>query len=167
MRGLGDGMFTAAHSAKFDREGFLWAVDNTDNVVYKFSVEGKLLMTLGKRRMKGDNASQDLFGGPSDVAVAVNGDIFVTDGYRNSRIVRFSRDGKFLQIIGGTKGKGAGRFDLPHAIAFDSQGRLLVADRNNLRIQVLDQNGQFIEQWTDVGQPSGFICNGRRHGLYE
>jgi sugar lactone lactonase YvrE len=159
VRGVGEGLFTGAHSVRFDREGFLWAIDNTDNVVYKFAVDGKLLMTLGKRGMKGDNASQDLFDGPSDVNVALNGDIFVTDGYRNSRIVRFSREGKFVGIIGGTKGKGPGEFDLPHAIAIDSQGRLLVTDRNNFRIQVLDQNGNFIEQWTDVGQPSGIYVS--------
>ncbi len=157
LRSFGDGMFGGAHSIDVDRNGFVWATDNAENMIYKFSADGKLVMTLGKRGSKGDNTSQDLFDGPSDVFVAPNGDIYVTDGYRNSRIVKFNKDGKFLKIIGGTKGKEPGQFDLPHAILLDSKGRLIVTDRNNGRIQVFDQDGNFIEQWADLGirQPSG------------
>jgi glucose/arabinose dehydrogenase len=159
IRGWGDGLFKAAHSIGVDRNGFVWTTDNQDNTVYKFTMDGKLLMTLGKRGVAGDNASQDALNGPSNVAIARNGNIFVTDGYRNSRIMKFSKDGKFLKIIGGTKGKEPGQFDLPHAIGIDSKGRLIVTDRNNGRVQVFDQDGTFIEQWTssDLGirQPSG------------
>lgn len=159
IRGFGAGMFSAdggPHSIGVDRDGFVWATDRNANAVYKFTMDGTLVMTLGKKGVKGDNGSTDLFDGPSNVAVAANGDIFVTDGYGSSRIVKFSRDGTFLKIIGGQKGKAPGQFDLPHAILIDSKGRLVVTDRNNGRIQIFDQEGRFIEQWADLGiAPSG------------
>src|SRR5688572_17144221 len=97
VKSWGRGLFgQGAHFIDVDHEGFVWTTDNVDNTVYKFDQDGKLLMTLGKRGAAGDNASRDLFDGPSSVAVAPNGDIFVTDGYRNSRIVRFSKDGAFV-----------------------------------------------------------------------
>lgn len=164
IRGFGAGMFSAAggpHSIGVDREGFVWATDRNANAVYKFTMEGSLVMTLGKKGVKGDNTSTDSFDGPSNVAVAANGDIFVTDGYGNSRIVKFARDGKFLKIIGGQKGKEPGQFDLPHAVLINSKGQLVVADRNNGRIQIFDQEGRFIEQWTNLGiaQPSGLYLD--------
>ena len=145
-----------AHGIHVDRNGFVWVTDRIENVIYKFTAEGKLLMTLGKRGVHGDNTSHDLFDGPSDVFVAPNGDVYIADGYQNSRVVRFNKDGKFLKIIGGTKGKGPGQFDLPHAVLMDSRGRVIVADRTNARIQVFDQEGKFLEQWTPgISRPSG------------
>jgi len=117
-------------------------------------------MTLGKKGVAGNNSSTDAFNLPTDVAIARNGDIFVSDGDNNSRVVHFSKDGKFIKIIGGTKGSQPGQFDHPHALAIDSKGRLLVLDQqmeaHNARVQVLDQNGTFIEQWKLGGrQPTG------------
>jgi streptogramin lyase len=160
IRGFGTGLFSAdggPHSVGVDREGFVWATDRNANVVYKFTPDGNVVMTLGKKGVKGDNTSRDSFDGPSNVAVAGNGDIFVTDGYGNSRIVKFSRDGTFQKIIGGVKGKEPGQFDLPHAVLINSKGQLVVTDRNNGRIQIFDQQGTFVEQWTNLGiaQPSG------------
>ena len=157
VRGWGEGMFTGAHSVFVDRNGFVWATDNADNVVYKFAMDGRLLMTLGRRGVVGDNTSRDLFDGPSGVFVDPEGDVYVTDGYRNSRIVKFNDAGEFLQIIGGVKGSGPGELDLVHAIVVDSRGRLIVADRNNARIQVFNADGSFAEQWAHLGieQPSG------------
>jgi DNA-binding beta-propeller fold protein YncE len=160
VKSWGQGLFAqGAHFIAVDHEGFVWTTDNVDNTVYKFDQDGKLLMTLGKRGVAGDNASRDLFDGPSSVAVAPNGDIFVTDGYRNSRLVKFSKDGTFLKIIGGVKGNLPGQFDLPHAVVIDPKGRLIVADRNNKRVQILDQEGTFIEQWPDLDlvRPAGLI----------
>lgn len=157
----GNGLFPDAHSIDIDHDGFLWLTDRNDHMVYKFTMDGKQLMALGKKGVAGDNKSTDAFNGPSDVAVTRNGDFFVTDGYFNSRIVHFSKDGKFIKIIGGTKGSGPLQFDLPHALAIDSKGRLLVLDRqieaHKARVQVIDQNGTFIEQWTDIGgmRPAG------------
>jgi DNA-binding beta-propeller fold protein YncE len=154
-------LFPDKHSIDVDREGFVWITDRTDQMVYKFTMDGRPLMTLGKKGVAGDNRSTDTFNRPNDVIVAPNGDIFVSDGYGNSRVVHFTKDGRFIRIIGGTKGSGAGEFDLPHGVAMDSKGRLLVLDRQNEakrpRIQVFDQTGKFIEQWADLGlqQPSG------------
>ena len=160
VKSWGKGLFSrGAHAIYVDPNGFVWTTDNAGNTVNKFDQDGKLLMTLGKRGVAGDNTSQDLFDGPSGVLVAPNGDIFVTDGYRNSRIVKFSKDGKFLKIIGGAKSSEPGQFDLPHAVVLDSKGRLVVADRNNKRVQILDQDGKFIEQWPDLDlfRPSGLL----------
>jgi sugar lactone lactonase YvrE len=142
-----EGLFNEAHSVHFDRNGFIWATDPNDHVVHKFSPEGKLLMTLGKKGITGDNASHDAFDRPNAVTVAPNGDIFVSDGYVNSRVVQFSKDGKFMKIIGGIKGNGPGQLQLPHGVAIDSKGRLLVADSDNKRIAVFDKDGKFIENW--------------------
>jgi sugar lactone lactonase YvrE len=161
VRSWGGGMFKRAHSIDVDRDGFVWATDSEANVVYKFSGDGKLLMTLGKKGVAGNNNSHDAFNGPNDVAIAANGDIFVSDGDRNNRIVKFTKDGKFIRIIG-AQGKGHGQFapekddvrpteGLVHAIAFDSKGRLVTIESYNPRIQFFDQDGKFIEQWTGLG----------------
>jgi sugar lactone lactonase YvrE len=142
-----DGLFNQAHSLHFDRDGFMWATDPNDHVVHKFSADGKILMTLGKKGVPGDNTSHDTFNRPNAVTIAPNGDIFVSDGYVNSRVVQFSKDGKFIKIIGGTKGNGPGQLQLPHGVAIDSKGRLLVADSDNKRISVFDKDGKFIENW--------------------
>src|SRR5262249_30041513 len=101
VRTFGDGMFKRAHSIGVDQNGCVWASAAGDNVVYKFTIEGKLLMTLGKKGVAGDNNSHELFNGPNDVAIAPNGDIFISDGDRNNRLVKFTKDGKFIKIIGG------------------------------------------------------------------
>ena len=158
LRSWGYGLFkTGAHSIDVDGDGFIWTTDNEENTVYKFTPDGKLLMTLGKRGVTGDNSAHDSFDGPSDIAFAPNGNIFITDGYRNSRIVEFSKDGKFVKIIGGTKGPGPGEFNLVHGIGIDSKGRLVAIDKSR-RVELFDQNGKFLEQWTDLGlvSPAGF-----------
>ena len=156
----GDGLFPDGHSIDFDNEGFLWLTDRKDQMVYKYTMDGRQVMTLGKKGVAGNNSSTDAFNLPTDVAIARNGDIFVSDGDSNSRVVHFSKDGKFIKIIGGTKGSQPGQFDHPHALAIDSKGRLLVLDQqmeaHNARVQVLDQNGTFLEQWKLGGrQPTG------------
>src|SRR5438093_3691507 len=124
----GNGLFREAHSIDLDREGFLWITDRADNMVFKFTVDGKQLLALGKKGVAGDNNATDLFNGASDIAIAPNGDFFVSDGQGgNSRVVKFSKDGKFIKAWG-TKGSEPGQFDLTHAMAVDSKGRLLVVD---------------------------------------
>jgi peptidylamidoglycolate lyase len=142
-----EGLFKQAHSVHFDREGFIWATDANDHVVHKFSADGKLLMTLGKKGVPGDDSSHDSFNRPNAVAIAPNGDVFVSDGYVNSRVVQFSKEGKFIRIIGGVKGNGPGQLQLPHGVAVDSKGRLFVADSDNKRIAIFDKDGKFIENW--------------------
>jgi DNA-binding beta-propeller fold protein YncE len=154
----GDKMYRLAHGIRIDRDGYIWASDNADNFIQKMTPDGKVLMTLGKPGATGDNNSEDAFDGPADVFVAPNGDILVADGYRNSRVVRFSRDGKYLGKIGSVKGAEPGQFNLPHAVVVDSKGRIIVADAENSRIQVFDWNGKFLEQWTNFpAKPRGAL----------
>lgn len=148
VKAWGDqGTFGMAHSVHFDRDGNVWVADPIWHVVQKFSVDGKPLMTLGKMRVAGDNASQDAFNQPNFLAFGANGDIFVSDGYVNSRIVQFTKDGKFVRIIGGAKGSAPGQLQLPHGVAVDSKGRVLVSDSDNKRISVFDKDGRFLETW--------------------
>jgi sugar lactone lactonase YvrE len=113
--------------------------------------------------------TEDTFGSPTDVAVAADGDIFVSDGHKgcncpNSRIVKFSGDGKFIKVIG-KKGPTPGELDQPHALAFDSQGHLFVADRGNNRIQIFDQDGNSLAIWKQFGRPSGLFID-KNDALY-
>ncbi len=128
--------------------------------VFKFSPDGKLLMTLGKA---GGAREPEFFWQPNDVLVAPNGDIFVAEGHSsgetaNARILKFSPDGKFLKAWG-SKGTGPGQFDQPHALAMDSQGRLFVGDRNNNRIEIFDQDGKLLDTWYQFSRPSGIYID--------
>lgn len=142
-----DGLFQSAHSVTIDSQGNLWVTDSAAHVVQKFSADGRLLMTLGKKGVAGDNASRDLFNQPNHVAVAPNGDVYVSDGYVNARVVQFSKDGQFVRIIGGVKGSQPGQLQLPHGVALDSKGRLLVNDSDNQRVSIFDKDGKFVEMW--------------------
>jgi sugar lactone lactonase YvrE len=139
--------FQTAHSITIDSQGFLWATDSTAHVVHKFSPDARLLMTLGKKGVAGDNTSRDTFNQPNHVAIAPNGDIYVSDGYVNARIVHFNSGAQFLRIIGGVKGSQPGQLQVPHGVALDSQGRILVNDSDNQRVSVFDKDGRFIETW--------------------
>ena len=142
-----DGLFQSAHSVTIDSQGFLWVTDSVGHVVHKFSPEGELLMTLGRKGTAGDNTSRDLFNQPNHVAIAPNGDIYVSDGYQNSRVVHFSKDGQFVRIIGGERGSEPGQLQVPHGVAVDSRGRILVNDSDNQRVSVFDKDGKFVETW--------------------
>src|SRR5579864_1594838 len=160
LRVWGQGMFKTTHFLRVDRSGYIWVTDRGDMQAFKFNSEGKLLMTLGKKGVTGDNTSQDAFNGMADLAVAKSGDIFIADGEGpNTRVVKFSKAGKFIKWWGG-KGTGPGQFNVPHSIAIDSKGRVYVADRSNNRIQIFDQAGKFLNQWANFGTPWGlFIKN--------
>jgi streptogramin lyase len=161
VKSFGEGMFVQPHGMTVDRDRNVWVTDaqirdGKGNQVFKFSPDGKLLMTLGKAGVAG--AGNDVFSGPCDVAVAQNGDIFVADGHIAdvpvNRIMKFSKDGKFVKAWG-KRGSGPGEFDTPHSIAIDSRGRIFVADRTNSRMQIFDQDGRFLDQWKQFGRPSG------------
>jgi hypothetical protein len=140
-------LFNEAHSVFFDREGYMWGVDPNDGVAYKFDADGKVLMTLGKKGVKGDNASKDSFNRPAAMFFASNGNIFVADGYENSRVVEFTKDGKFVRIFGGVKGSAPGQLQLVHGVVVDSKGRVIASDSDNKRLSVFDKNGKFLETW--------------------
>lgn len=164
LTSFGTDRFVFPHGISVDRDGNVWVTDGDGkdgkgHQVFKFSPTGKLLLALGTPGVPGN--SDRTFNRPSAVAVAANGDIFVADGHggdSNARIVKFSKDGNFL-MTWGTKGSAPGQFNIPHALAFDSQGRLFVADRGNNRIQIFDQNGKFIDQWTQFSRPSGLFID--------
>jgi sugar lactone lactonase YvrE len=165
LKAWGSGMFIFPHDLVVDRDGNIWIVDGKGQQVFQFSPEGKVLMTLGKAGVAGDE--NDTFNQPSAVAIAPNGDIFVADGHggaTNARIVKFSKDGKFIKTWG-KKGTAPGEFDTPHTLAFDSKGRLFVGDRANNRIQIFTQDGEFLEQWTQFSRPSAIYID-RNDVLY-
>jgi len=183
VQSFGAGMLVFPHGIHVDRDGNIWVTDGQDDApapqgasttpaaerkgpapgatkghqVFKFSPDGKLLMTLGKA---GGAAEPGYFYQPNDVVTAPNGDIFVAEGHggANSRILKFTKDGKLIAVIG-KKGTGPGEFDQPHALAFDSKGRLFVGDRSNNRIQILDQQGKFIDEWRQFSRPSGIYID--------
>jgi sugar lactone lactonase YvrE len=178
LSSFGSGMFAFPHGFTVDRHGNIWASDaNKDetvlgksakdangvvrgNQVFKLSSAGKILLTLGKEGVAGDGPG--MFDQPSGVAIAPNGDIFVTDGHgKNDRVVKFSKDGKFIKSWG-HHGSGPGEFDQPHDISIGgSQGRVYVADRSNSRVQIFDQDGNFIAAWKQFGRPSALYVSAR------
>jgi sugar lactone lactonase YvrE len=164
LTSFGAGMFNFPHGLFVDRDNNIWVSDGKSeggkgHTVIKFSQDGKVLMTLGTPGVAG--ADESHFNAPSDIAVAPNGDIFVADGHggdTNARIVKFSKDGKFITAWG-HKGTGQGEFRTPHGLAMDSAGRLFVADRENDRLQIFDQDGKFIAEWKQFGRPSGVFID--------
>ena len=165
IKAWGAGVFNFPHGATVDRQGNLWVTDSQfqnngkGQMVYKFSPDGKILMTLGKPGVT--SAEPGLFDEPTDVAIAANGDIFVTEGHvggtpGNQRVSKFSKDGKFIKSWG-KPGSGPGEFNNPHTIEIDSRGRVFVGDRSNNRIQIFDQDGKFIDEWRQWGRPSGIF----------
>lgn len=156
VRSWGRGEIVGPHSLRLDTEGNVWIADYHQHTVKKFTPEGKRLLTLGVAGEPGDD--QEHFHRPTDVAVTATGDIFVTDGYGNRRVVQFDAEGRFVKAWG-EYGSEPGRFVLPHAILIDHVGRLCVADRNSGRIQLFDQQGRFLEQWTNLIMPWGLSIN--------
>ncbi len=152
LRGWGTGELVFGHQLRLDREGNVWVVDGLQHCVHKFAPEGRRLLTIGTPGEAGEDATH--FNQPTDVAITADGDIFVADGYINARVAHFRGDGRFVKAWG-SRGSRPGQFSLVHAIAADSRGRLLVADRNNARIQLFDKQGQFLGQWCNIVVPWG------------
>jgi DNA-binding beta-propeller fold protein YncE len=149
-----------AHSVRVDPQGNIWVIDAPGHVLYKLNADGKEIMRLGTKGTAGTGNST--FNLPTDIAFAPNGDLYVTDGYGGARVVKFSRDGKYL-LQWGKRGKGPGEFMLPHNVVTDAQGRVYVTDRDNQRIEVFDANGTFLTQWTGTGGVSGLFMTKDQH----
>jgi streptogramin lyase len=165
LRHFGAGLFVQPHGIFVDKEGNVWVTDamgqgSKGHQVFKFSPEGKVLLTLGKAGVAG--TGPDTFNQPTDVVVGAHGDIFVSSGhspgYGDARIVKFSKDGKFIKQWG-SAGSGPGQFVGPHCLAIDSKGRLFVGDRTNNRIQIFTQDGKFLTEWKQFGRPSGIFID--------
>jgi sugar lactone lactonase YvrE len=173
VRSFGAGMFAWPHGIYVDAEDNVWVTDGNGyapipegwgHVIYKFSPEGELLMTLGEKGVGGDGKTT--FRKPCDVLVGPDGTIFVADGHgsgpdepMNNRIVKFDSEGNYLGEFG-IPGSDNGEFNEPHGLAMDSQGRLFVADRANSRLQIFDQDGNHLDTWYHFGRPSGLFIDG-------
>ncbi len=166
LASFGSQMFVRPHGLHIDFEGNVWVTDGEGpdgedprrdgkgHQVFKFSPEGNVLMTLGKPGVAGDGHYE--FNQPSSVLVAPDGNIFVGDGHggaSNSRIMKYSASGEFLTSWG-SQGSEPGQFAVPHDLAMDSSGRIFVGDRGNNRVQIFDQDGNFIKEWPQFGRPS-------------
>jgi DNA-binding beta-propeller fold protein YncE len=178
VRSFGAGMLLSPHGIFVDKDGNVWVTDCActgtaeqrstkdkdgqplGHQVFKFSPDGKLLLTLGN---SGGGRDSAFFYQPNDVLVTPGGEIFVAEGHSsaagaNARILKFSSKGMLLKVIG-TRGAGRGEFDQPHALALDSRGRLFVGDRSNNRIVILDQDGNFLAEWAQFSRPSGIYID--------
>jgi DNA-binding beta-propeller fold protein YncE len=174
IRIFGDA-FTRAHGLRIDSDGSIWATDVGAHVVVKLNREGDVLLTLGTKGQAGvwdEAAGSRLLNQPNDLAISRNGDVFVVQGHTpgamgDPRVLKFDRNGKFIKSWGG-KGTEPGKFQVAHGVAIDAKGLLWVADRENQRIQVFDQDGAFVRQMRyaglpcsiDIGRESVFMVNG-------
>lgn len=158
----GEGLFNRPHGITIGPSDEVWCTDDKGHTVRKFTAEGQLLLTLGNGRPS-DTGIQGMdyrtitrpgppFNMPTNLAIAPSGDLYITDGYGNARVHKFSPAGELL-MSWGAAGDGPGQFNLPHGIAIDQRGLVYVADRENSRIQVFSPEGEFITQWTDTGRP--------------
>ena len=177
-KSFGAGLFSFPHGFYLDHEGYVWVTDGAPagdrrevegirrgmgHQVFKLNQDGEVMMTMGEAAVSGYGPKH--FNGPSGVVIAPNGDIWVTDGHRggNNRIVKFTRDGEFLLEVGGgveSASGDPGKFNDPHDITMDSQGRVIVADRGNNRVQIFDQEGNLLKVWTQFGRPSTVFVDG-------
>ena len=168
----GSGEVTDPHGLKII-DDVVYTTDRSDSVAKSFTLDGKVILALGQRGVHSDtgNVTNWLaeraagpFNHPTEMIAHPNGDIYVTDGYRNARVHRFTRDGKLVKSWG-APGHGPGQFHLPHSIAFDPDGKLYVADRANRRIQIFTPDGEFLGQWTGMGGPND-ITRGKDGNYY-
>lgn len=143
LRAWGDDLIKSAHGLRLDRDENVWVTDVVGHRVYKFDPTGLQLLVLGTGE---PGAANDQFNKPTDIAFGLNDEVYISDGYGNSRVLKFDQEGKLLTTWG-TAGKKPGQFDLPHSIVVDRQGRVLVGDRENDRIQVFDANGKWLATW--------------------
>jgi len=157
VRSLGEGstIFHAAHSVRFDAEDNMWLVDAGNNVVVKFNAKGRIVQALGRRLEPWVYLTHGIeraipgpasFYQPTDTAVGPDGSTYVTDGYGNSRVAKFSKEGNLVKYWG-DRGARPGQFNTPHSIVIDANANLYVADRQNSRIQVFDTDGKFKQEW--------------------
>ena len=152
IQSWGADMFIIPHGLTIDYQDNIWLTDVGLHQVFKFDAAGNLLLVLGERGVKGNDSSH--FDQPTDIAIASDGSFYVSDGYGNSRISKFSPDGELL-ISWGTAGGEPGQFDTPHSVALDPNGNVYVADRGNARLQIFDEDGNFLSEWKGswLGRP--------------
>lgn len=159
----GEGLFARPHGVCVGPDDSVYCTDDLGHAVYKFSADGRLLLTLGTRGQPSDTGATSVdyrsirragppFHYPTNVAVGPNGNLYVSDGYGNARVHKFSADGRLLTSWG-EPGSGPSQFHVPHGIFVDRQGTVYVADRENSRLQLFDLDGKYLGSWTDVARP--------------
>ena len=156
LRSWGEGVFKNAHGIHIGRDGTLWCTDDGDHTVRQVTPEGKVLLTLGLAGKPAAYMSGDPFHRCTHTAQSPQGDIYVSDGYGNARVHKYSPDGKLL-FSWGEPGTDPGQFNIAHNICCDADGWVYVADRENHRVQVFDQNGKYETQWGNMHRPCG-LC---------
>jgi peptidylamidoglycolate lyase len=144
LNAWGAGLFLIPHSVTVDASNNVWLTDVGRHQAFKFSHDGALLLTVGERRVAGWDATH--FNEPTDIAIAADGSFYVSDGYQNARVAHFDAAGGFLGEWG-KKGTAPGEFRVPHGLALDGRGHILVADRENQRLQAFDTSGKFMTEW--------------------
>lgn len=143
LRAWGDDLIGSAHGIRVDSQDNVWVTDIGRHRVFKFDPQCKVLLALGTGK---PGTGTDEFNQPTDIAFGTNGEFFVSDGYGNSRVLKFAADGRCLKSWG-MRGKNPGEFHLPHSLLIDSRGRLLVGDRENNRIQIFNLDGELLDHW--------------------
>jgi peptidylamidoglycolate lyase len=157
---------TAAHGMKVDPSGNVWAIDVKGHMLFQFNPAGRIQMVIGNAgKQPGNNESKDAFYEPTAVSFMPDGSFYVSDGYQNSRVVKFDAAGVY-QFHWGSKGTGDGQFNLVHDVALDGRGRVYVADRLNNRVQVFDLNGKFLTKWVGHGSPWGLAFAEKENAMY-
>jgi DNA-binding beta-propeller fold protein YncE len=154
LESFGEGLFSQVHSITMDHKDKMWITDVGLHSVFKLDESGRVEMVLGRQNNDGEFYSDavPLFNKPADVIISERGDIFIADGYGNSRVVKFNQSGNYIKTWG-VKGNGNSEFNLPHSLAIDKKQRLLVADRENSRIQLFDLDGNYLETWNLPDKP--------------
>ena len=146
----GDDILKDAHGIFIDADDNIYCTERDTHVMRKFTTDGELLMTLGTPDEPG--AEGEPFNKPTDFALGPDGEMYISDGYGNARVHKYSPDGELIKSWG-QPGTGPGEFDLPHCVRVDPRNRLMVADRENNRIQFFTLDGEYIEEWGDLLQP--------------
>jgi len=157
----------SAHGMRVDGQGDVWAIDVAGHMVLKFSLDGRVKMVLGNVGAVAakNNDERYAFNRPTSVAFDDAGNFYVSDGYENARVVKYSKDGDFIKQWG-VAGQGDGQFNLVHDVTLDGAGRIYVADRANNRVQIFDLEGKFLNKWTDLGQPWGLAYSKAENAVY-
>lgn len=164
IRTIGGGLIKSPHGLNIDKDDNIWVVDVDQHLVFRFNKKGQITLVLGKINVAGEwfkSHNIPLFNRPADVAFDSDGNIYVADGYVNSRVVKFDKDGNFIKSWG-IKGSGNGEFNLVHNIVIDPKNTIYIVDRENKRIQLFNTDGEYLSQWSNIGSPYGLdILKGR------
>jgi DNA-binding beta-propeller fold protein YncE len=175
LQSWGEGLFTRAHGICIGPDDAVYCTDDMGHAVRKFTLDGKLLLTLGLGGTPSDTGATSMdyrtilragppFHYPTNLALSPTGELYVSDGYGNARVHKFTADGRLL-FSWGEPGSGPGQFHLPHGIAVDRQGTVYVADRENSRVQLFTPDGAFVTEWTDVARPCQVFVD-RNENIY-